>query len=101
MAICPFASISRSCFRSWGTASAAQIVLTHGTSQALDLIVRHYIRPGDAVLVDDPGYYNLFGNLRLHGARLLGVPRNPDGPDLAALEQLAAEHRPRIYFCSS
>jgi DNA-binding transcriptional MocR family regulator len=83
------------------TASAAQIVLTQGTSQALDLIIRHYIKPGDAVLVDDPGYYNLFGNLRQHGARLLGVPRKPDGPDLAALAQLAAEHRPRIYFTQS
>lgn len=82
-------------------ASASQIVLTQGTSQALDLIIRHFIKPGDAVLVDDPGYYNLFGSLRLHGARLLGVPRNPDGPDLAALEQLAAEHRPRIYFTQS
>jgi DNA-binding transcriptional MocR family regulator len=82
-------------------ASASQIVLTQGTSQALDLIMRHFIKPGDAVLVDDPGYYNLFGNLRLHGAKLLGVPRNPDGPDLAVLEQLAAEHRPRIYFTQS
>jgi DNA-binding transcriptional MocR family regulator len=82
-------------------ASASQIVLTQGTSQALDLIMRHFIRPGDAVLVDDPGYYNLFGNLRLHGAKLLGVPRNPDGPDIAALEQLATEHRPRIYFTQS
>jgi DNA-binding transcriptional MocR family regulator len=82
-------------------ASASQIVLTQGTSQALDLIIRHFIKPGDAVLVDDPGYYNLFGNLRLHGAKLLGVPRNPDGPDLAALEQLAAEHAPRIYFTQS
>jgi DNA-binding transcriptional MocR family regulator len=82
-------------------ASASQIVLTQGTSQALDLIMRHFIRPGDAVLVDDPGYYNLFGNLRLHGAKLLGVPRNPDGPDIAALEQLAAEHHPQIYFTQS
>ncbi len=82
-------------------AGASQIVLTQGTSQALDLIVRHFVRPGDAVLVDDPGYYNLFGNLRLHGARLLGVPRNADGPDLAALERLATEHRPRIYFTQS
>jgi DNA-binding transcriptional MocR family regulator len=82
-------------------ASASQIVLTQGTSQALDLIMRHFIRPGDAVLVDDPGYYNLFGNLRLHGAKLLGVPRNPDGPDIAALEQLAAEHHPPIYFTQS
>lgn len=83
------------------TASTTQILLTHGTSQALDLIIRNYIKPGDAVLVDDPGYYNLFGNLRQYGARLLGVPRKPDGPDLAALEQLAAEHRPRIYFTQS
>jgi DNA-binding transcriptional MocR family regulator len=80
---------------------APQIVLTQGTSQALDLIMRHFIKPGDAVLVDDPGYYNLFGNLRLHGARLLGVPRNADGPDIAALEQFAKEHRPRIYFTQS
>jgi DNA-binding transcriptional MocR family regulator len=82
-------------------AQAPQIVLTQGTSQALDLIMRHFIKPGDAVLVDDPGYYNLFGNLRLHGARLLGVPRNADGPDIAALEQFAKEHRPRIYFTQS
>lgn len=82
-------------------ASASQILLTHGASQALDLVMRHFIRPGDTVLVDDPGYYNLFGNLRMHGAKLIGVPRNPDGPDLAALEQLAAEYRPRIYFTQS
>ena len=82
-------------------ARTSQIVLTHGTSQALDLVMRHFVKPGDAVLVDDPGYYNLFGNLRLHGARLLGVPRNPDGPDIAALEEFAKEHQPRIYFTQS
>ena len=80
-------------------ARASQLVLTQGTSQALDLIMRHFVKPGDAVLVDDPGYYNLFGNLRLHGARLVGVVRNANGPDIAALEELAKEHRPRIYFC--
>jgi DNA-binding transcriptional MocR family regulator len=82
-------------------ADAAQIILTQGTSQALDLIIRRFVRPGDAVLVDDPGYYNLFANLRMQGARLLGVPRSPDGPDIAVLERLAAEHRPRIYFTQS
>ena len=80
------------------TARASQIVLTQGTSQALDLITRHFVKPGDGVLVDDPGYYNLFGSLRLHGAKLLGVPRNPDGPDIEALERLAAEHRPPNLF---
>lgn len=82
-------------------AGPGQIVLTQGTSQALDLVIRRFVRPGEAVLVDDPGYYNLFGSLRLAGARLTGVPRGPDGPDLAVLERLAAEHRPRVYFTQS
>lgn len=82
-------------------ASDSQILMTTGASQALDLIIRRLLNPGDTVLVDDPGYYNLFGNLRLNGARLIGVPRNPEGPDLAALEKLAAEHRPRLYFTQS
>src|SRR5262249_51519814 len=82
-------------------ARASQLVLTQGTSQALDLIMRHFVKPGDDVVVDAPGYYNLFGNLRLHGARLVGVARNANGPDVAALEELAKEHRPRIYFTQS
>jgi DNA-binding transcriptional MocR family regulator len=65
------------------------------------LVIRRLLRPGDAALVDDPGYYNLFGNLRLSGIRMLGVPRKADGPDIAALEQLAGEHKPKVYFTQS
>ena len=43
----------------------------------------------------------MFGNLRLHGVDMLAVPRNRDGPDLAALEKLAAAHRPKVYFTQS
>lgn len=83
------------------TAHASQILLTNGASQALDLIIRRLLSPGDKVLVDDPGYYNLFGNLRLQGMQLIGVPRGLEGPDLDALEALAAEHRPKLYFTQS
>jgi DNA-binding transcriptional MocR family regulator len=83
------------------TAHAGQILLTQGTSQALDLVIRHLLKPGDAALVDDPGYYNMFGNLRLQGVEMLAVPRNHDGPDIAILEQLAAAHRPKVYFTQS
>jgi DNA-binding transcriptional MocR family regulator len=82
-------------------AHSGQILLTQGTSQALELIIRYLLRPGDAALVDDPGYYNMFGNLRLHGVEMLAVPRNPDGPDIAILERLAAAHRPKVYFTQS
>ncbi len=78
-----------------------QIVLTQGATQALDLVARYLIKPGDTVLVDDPGYWSLFGNLRLLGAQLVGVPRGADGPDAAALEALLAEHSPKVFFTHS
>lgn len=79
-------------------ASPEQILLTSGASQALDLVSRYLVQRGDPVLVDEPGYHNLFLNLRLQGAQLLGVPRSADGLDLDRLEQLAREHRPKVYF---
>jgi len=82
-------------------AHPGQILLTQGTSQALGLIIRYLLKPGDAALVDDPGYYNMFGNLRMQGVQMLAVPRNPDGPDIAILESLAAAHRPKVYFTQS
>jgi DNA-binding transcriptional MocR family regulator len=78
-----------------------QIVLTQGTSQALELVIRYLLKPGDTALVDDPGYYNMFGNLRLHGVEMLAVPRNPDGPDIAVLDKLAGARRPKAYFTQS
>jgi DNA-binding transcriptional MocR family regulator len=50
------------------------------------------------VLADDPGYANLLFSLRFQGAQLLGVPRTPQGYDLAALEGLITEHRPKVFF---
>ncbi len=78
--------------------TAEQVLLTQGSSQALDLCARRLVRPGDAVLVDDPGYANLLFCLRFQGARLVGVPRTPGGYDLAALEAALVEHRPRVFF---
>ena len=74
------------------------ILLTQGSSQALDLAARCLVRPGDTVLVDDPGYPNLMFMLRFLGARLVGVPRAPSGYDLDALEALINEHRPKAFF---
>ncbi len=78
-----------------------QIVLTHGATQALDIVTRTLVRPGDCVLVDDPGYWNLFANLRLYGANLVGVPRNEHGPDPEALEALLREHQPKAFYTHS
>ncbi|MEJ5039277.1 PLP-dependent aminotransferase family protein [Pseudomonas sp. B21-036] len=78
-----------------------QILLTSGASHALDLLVRYLVHRGDSVLVDEPGYHNLFLNLRLQGARLLGVPRTRDGIDLDVLEAQIREHRPKVFFTNT
>jgi DNA-binding transcriptional MocR family regulator len=78
--------------------SPDQLVLTHGASHALDLVVRTLLSPGDAVLVESPGYHNLFPLLRDRGCRLLPVPRTKRGLCLDTLHLLAAEHRPKVMF---
>lgn len=78
-----------------------QILLTNGATQATDLLMRSLLKRGDRVLVDDPGYFNLFSNLHLHGLRPIPVPRKPDGPDLEQLDALAREHRPAMMFMQS
>jgi DNA-binding transcriptional MocR family regulator len=77
---------------------AENVLLTQGSSQALDLVARRLVKAGDAVLVDDPGYPNLMFMLRFLGARLIGVPRLANGYDLTALEALIVEHKPTVFF---
>ncbi|ODS60622.1 MAG: GntR family transcriptional regulator [Acidovorax sp. SCN 68-22] len=78
--------------------AADQVLLAHGSSQALDLVARRLVKPGDTVLVDDPGYPNLMFMLRFLGAQVVGVPRTPAGYDLQALETLLGAHRPSAFF---
>ena len=52
-------------------ASAANIVTTYGASHAFDLLARILFAPGDTVLVEDPGYFVLFEQLRAHHVRLI------------------------------
>lgn len=78
-----------------------QILMTNGASHGLDLVARLLIKPGDVVLVDDPGYYTLFGLLKSMGARIMGVPRQLNGPDVSVLQQLLQEHQPKLFFTNT
>jgi DNA-binding transcriptional MocR family regulator len=74
------------------------LMLTFGATHAFDLISSTLLSPGDAVLVDDPGYFVLHTMLRRRGVRLISIPRRADGSDLEALEAAARLHRPRLFF---
>lgn len=82
-------------------ASPDQILLTASGTQAIDLVCRYLIEPGDVVLVDDPTYFNFHALLRAHRARVVGVPFTPQGPDVEAFAQAVAMHAPRLYITNS
>ena len=77
------------------------IVTTHGVTHALDLVARHFIAPGDTVFVEDPAWFVMFGRFAAFGARVIGVPRGLDGPDLAVLANLLAKHKPKLFVVGS
>ncbi|CAG1002671.1 MAG: PLP-dependent aminotransferase family protein [Rhizobiaceae bacterium] len=82
-------------------ATAGQVMLTGSGTQAIDLICRMLLQPGDVVLVDDPCYFNFQALLRAHPVRIVGVAFTPSGPDVAAFEKAVAEEAPRLYITNS
>ncbi|WP_018152030.1 aminotransferase-like domain-containing protein [Leeia oryzae] len=79
----------------------SQILLTSGAMPAIDLILRYFLRSGDSVMIDDPSYFNFRGNLKIHRVNIIPVPRNAQGPDLAIMEQVIQQHKPRLYLTNS
>ncbi|PIB40409.1 GntR family transcriptional regulator [Pseudomonas sp. 2822-15] len=75
-----------------------RILTTHGASHAQDLLIRSLLKAGDTVVVETPGYANLYRQLERHGVTLLEVPRTVGGPDMPVLEQLLLRHRPKCLF---
>lgn len=78
-----------------------QIMLTESGTQAIDLLCRFLLEPGDTVLVDDPCYFNFQALLRAHRVRIVGVPYTPAGPDVEAFGTVLTERRPRLYITNS
>lgn len=78
-----------------------QVMITNGASQAIDLVIRYLLKPGDIAFVEDPGYYTLYGLLKLQGVQLVGIPRTIHGPDLDVVESMLKKHRPKLFFINS
>jgi 2-aminoadipate transaminase len=76
------------------------LLITNGCQQALDLIGRVLVRPGDTVAVEDPVYPGLKNLLAGMGAQLAGIPVNVRGLDLAAAERVLRS-RPRFVVLTS
>lgn len=81
--------------------SPSQMLLTESGTQAIDLLCRYLVEPGDTVLVDDPCYFNFHAMLRAHRVKVVSVPVTPNGPDLARFEAVLMAEAPRLYITNS
>ena len=52
---------------------------------------RTLLRPGDPVMVEEPGWAVEFARLAALGMRILPVPRRADGPDLEVMARITAK----------
>ena len=82
-------------------AAPEQIVTTVGATHALDIISRALLRPGDFVMVEEPGWAVEFARLEAMGMRILPVPRTAAGPDLEVMAQYCQLHQPKLFVSVS
>jgi 2-aminoadipate transaminase len=75
-----------------------QIIVTTGSQQALDLLGKTLISPGDKVIVEGPTFLATIQCFRLYGAQLISAPIDGEGVQTEALEQLIVEHKPKFVY---
>jgi DNA-binding transcriptional MocR family regulator len=75
-----------------------ELIVTTGSQQALDLLGKTLVGPGDKVIVEGPTFLATIQCFRLYGAELVSAPIDGDGVQTDALERLIAEHKPKFVY---
>lgn len=78
--------------------AADQLIVTTGSQQALDLIGKTMISPGDKVIVEGPTFLATIQCFRLYGAELISAPVDGHGVKTDELEALIAQHQPKFVY---
>ena len=77
---------------------ADEVLVTEGAQQAFDLIARALVDPGDAVAVEQPGWFGAALAFRAAGADLIGVAVDGEGLRVDELERLVRVRRPKLVY---
>jgi 2-aminoadipate transaminase len=82
----------------WQGVEPNQVITGNGSLELVEFICRHFIQPGDLVLVEAPSYDRAITLFRRHGADLISIPLQPDGPDIEALEEILKKRVPKLFY---
>jgi len=92
------AAIARSLAGRGIAKSADEVLVTSGAQQALDLVARALVEPGDVVAVEDPGYFLATLAFRAAGATVVGIGVDGEGLCVDELARVVRTRRPKLVY---
>jgi 2-aminoadipate transaminase len=82
----------------WQGVKPDQVLTGNGSLEIVEFLCTAMLKPGDVVFTEAPSYDRAITIFRRHGANVIGVPLQADGPDMAALENLLGQHKPKLFY---
>ncbi|RME76136.1 MAG: PLP-dependent aminotransferase family protein [Chloroflexi bacterium] len=82
----------------WQGVAVEQVMTSNGSLQLIEFLSTHFLQPGDVVFTESPTYDRTLTTLKRHQARVVGIPLQPDGPDMEALENALQTHTPKFFY---
>lgn len=82
----------------WRGVSVDQVMTGNGSLQIIEFLCFHFIQPGDVVFTEIPSYDRTLTMLRRHGAKIIGIPLEADGPNIEALEAKLKQQVPKFFY---
>ena len=82
----------------WQNVPVEQVLTANGSLQVIEFLCYHFLQPGDVVFTEMPSYDRTITLLRRHQANIVGIPLEPDGPNIEALEVALEKHTPKFFY---
>jgi DNA-binding transcriptional MocR family regulator len=78
--------------------SPEEILITNGTQQAIDLVTRTFLQPGDLVVTEAPTYAAALDLFKSQGVTLLSVPVDEEGMKISNLMRIFSQKTPKLIY---
>jgi 2-aminoadipate transaminase len=82
----------------WQKVDVDRVLIGNGSLQIIEFLCLHALKPGDVVFTEVPTYDRTITLLRRHGATIVGIPLEADGPNIDALEQALERQVPKFFY---
>ena len=82
----------------WQNVTVDRVLTGNGSLQLIEFLCMHTLKPGDVVFTESPTYDRTITLLRRHGATIVGIPLEADGPNIEALERALAKQVPKFFY---